>query len=456
VVTIAIDATDTPKVDPRKRYRLVTLPVEDRPDREFASLLRAAAETFSSAAVEAGSPLHGMLVGALDLTVVAVRPEETEPVVFPEGSYRLAPGDRLFVIGSAPELRYLDRAGEALDPSLVGPPPTTPAEGQPVEGIETDTVTPHDEDSPDQPARIGSETGIERDDAGASQQPRGDPEPSANSEPAQAADPEPASAADSDPAPTADAEADPIEGKADEATFEELKAEFDEQEGASGQPSAGEADWDEDEEEEEDPFDDVEIAFEDDASDETGEDEQDDGDDELVSLDEAEITFEDDAEDTEEESAASFEAEADPGESALGEPDIDEDLQGESEESLGGDLMDLDVAEEDDETDDLSDLEFEEDEDDGVFADESLEDDDVFGDDPDDDSAPGEEAKEDDDDENDEDDDEEGEAGDDDDDGGGGGGGKSFAELKEEFDSGDADWEEDVSDSPGGDMRLDE
>jgi len=39
---------------------------------------------------------------------------------------------------------------------------------------------------------------------------------------------------------------------------------------------------------------------------------------------------------------------------------------------------------------------------------------------------------------------------------GDGGGSKSFAQLKEEFESGDADWEDDVSDSPGGDMRLDE
>lgn len=39
---------------------------------------------------------------------------------------------------------------------------------------------------------------------------------------------------------------------------------------------------------------------------------------------------------------------------------------------------------------------------------------------------------------------------------GDGGGSKSFAQLKEEFESGDADWEDDVSDSPGGDMRPDE
>jgi hypothetical protein len=535
VVTVAIDATDTPKVDPRKRYRLVTLPVEDRPDREFASLLRAAAETFSSAAVEAGSPLHGMPVAALDLTVVAVRPEDTEPVVFPEGSYRLAPGDRLFVIGTAPRLRYLDRAGEPLDPSVVGPPPSTPVDGQPVEAIETETVTPHDEGTSDEPARIGSETGIERDDA--AEQAHADPEPTA----------------DAEPAPTADAEADSsgIEGKADETTFEEIKAEFDEQEGSADQVDAaageesetpaepagaepaadsvdastggedpveaaaadpdevtdvdpetasfddlreefesGEADWDEDEAEADDPFEDVEIAFEDDDDDEGAtsgdESDQDDGEDELVSLDEAEITFEDEAEDDAEdpfeddaeddeegvfeddaeddeegvfeddaeddeegvfeddESAASFETEADDGETALGEPEIDEGLQGESEESLGDDLVDLDVPDEGEETDDLSDLEIEEDEDDGLFADESLEDDDVFGEGPDDE-----------DDEDDEDDDE-GEASDDDDDDGGGGGGKSFAELKEEFDSGDADWEDDVSDSPGGDMRLDE
>ena len=32
----------------------------------------------------------------------------------------------------------------------------------------------------------------------------------------------------------------------------------------------------------------------------------------------------------------------------------------------------------------------------------------------------------------------------------------SFRDRKAEFESGDADWTDDVSDSPGGDMRLDE
>jgi hypothetical protein len=100
VVTIAIDGADTPKVDPTRRYRLVTLPVNDRPDREFASLLRAAEETFSTVTVEAGSPLHGLPVGALDLTLTAIRPDEGEPVPFPDREYRLTPGDLLFVIAT--------------------------------------------------------------------------------------------------------------------------------------------------------------------------------------------------------------------------------------------------------------------------------------------------------------------------------------------------------------------
>ncbi|PSP70077.1 hypothetical protein BRC79_02950 [Halobacteriales archaeon QH_8_67_27] len=41
MVTPAVDVADTRKLDAETRYKLVTLPVETRPDREFASVLRA-------------------------------------------------------------------------------------------------------------------------------------------------------------------------------------------------------------------------------------------------------------------------------------------------------------------------------------------------------------------------------------------------------------------------------
>ena len=474
VVTVAIDATDTPKVDPTKRYRLVTLPVDDRPDREFASLLRAADETFSSATVEAGSPLHGMPVGALDLTVVAVRPEDDDPAVFPEGSYRLRPGDRLFVTGTAPRLRRLDHAGEPLDPSVVGPPTEVP-DDRPAESIETADPSPTDPgDQPSEPARIDSETGIERgEDAGASE----------SAAPEQTAEQPTAADAGASDAPEAEADDDSISAKADEATFEEIKAEFEEDEEDDEDPDAepveaaaadtseptdidpetasfdqlrdefesGEAGWDEDEDE--DPFEEVEIAFEDDdASERADASVDDDDDDDLVSLEEADISFEDDEDD----GPDPYERREE-GESALGGPEIDEDLQGDDEESLSGDLSDLDVEGDDSGgTDDLSDLSFEDDGEDSIFDEgDSLEDDEVFGDDDaiegEDDSLADDVVFGDDALDEDDEDDEEGASSD-----GGGGGGKSFAELKDEFESGDADWEDDVSDSPGGDMRLDE
>lgn len=132
VVTVAIDASDTPKLDPRRQYRLVTLPVEDRPEREFASLLRAADETFSTATVEAGSPLHGMPVGALDLAVVAVRPdgEGAAPVALPGDDEILSPGDTVFAIARPEAFRRLETAAEPIDPALIGVADRRPTTGE--------------------------------------------------------------------------------------------------------------------------------------------------------------------------------------------------------------------------------------------------------------------------------------------------------------------------------------
>jgi len=112
VVTLAVDAADTPKLDPERTYRLVTLPVEDRPDREFVSLLRAARETFGSVTVAADSPLAGLPVGALSPVVVAVESPECGTVTLPERDRTLAAGDTLFAIASPEALRRLERAAD--------------------------------------------------------------------------------------------------------------------------------------------------------------------------------------------------------------------------------------------------------------------------------------------------------------------------------------------------------
>ncbi|MFB6307719.1 MAG: TrkA C-terminal domain-containing protein, partial [Haloarculaceae archaeon] len=120
VVTVAIDAADTPKIDPTQRYRLVTLPVEDRPEREFASLLRAADETMATITVEAGSSLDGVPVGALDLTVVAVTHENDRPDPLPSRDRLLAAGDVIYAIAAPDALRKAEaaaRAPEGVEPA---------------------------------------------------------------------------------------------------------------------------------------------------------------------------------------------------------------------------------------------------------------------------------------------------------------------------------------------------
>ena len=401
VVTVAVDAADTPKVDPTQQYRLVTLPVEDRPDREFASLLRAAEETFSSVTVEAGSPLHGLPVGALDLTITAIRPEDGDPVPFPPGSYRLAPGDLLFVIALPAGLRRLEAAASPLDPSIASS--SQPADDtEPTEGIRTTAQATAD-------SFEEIKSGIEQD--------------ADTAESAEAADDsvEPAAAA---------------ANGSQEPSFDDLKAEFD----------SGEAEWSDDEpaeatadraddsghesdspepsaepggdepdtaDESADDESDIEIAFADDSSTDATDDQPTAGEDDTPAVTEQ---------------ADSSTAGEDDGLVSLEEADItfDDEREDESDDADGGYR-----------SGDLGDLEFD-DEQSGAFE---FDDDDPFESDGESDGT---------------DDDEDEAASDDDDDDDSGGGGSSFADLKAEFESGEADWEDEISDSPGGDMRLDE
>nr|WP_267902773.1 TrkA C-terminal domain-containing protein [Halovenus carboxidivorans] len=456
VVTIAIDAADTPRVDPTRRYRLVTLPVNDRPDREFASLLRAAEETFSTVTVEAGSPLHGMAVGAIALTITAIRPDDGDPVPFPGDEYRLAPGDLLFVIATPGELRRLEAGATALDPSIASSEALDSDQAPPEEGIQTGepTATAREEPTgadglPASDEQAPGETS-EREPT-ASDPDESSEEPIAGKAGSDSFKEIKANFEETDPGDTTEATAETAEGSTSESadgdstSFDELKSEFE----------SGEADWEDDAQkqqpqtdatDEEDDLpdsDDIEIAFAEDGDDKTGDEQTDD---ELVGLDEAEISFEDDDSESDEreddggdgelvgldEAEISFED--DDSESGLGGVDIDDDLQGEDGDSISDDIGDLEFEEESGE--DVSELDLSEEE--GLFSDVEEESDS----DADDGGKDEEESA----------DDEEG----DDDDEDSSGGGTSFAQLKEEFESGEADWEDDVSDSPGGDMRLDE
>lgn len=444
VVTVAISASDTPKIDPTRQYRLVTLPVDDRPEREFASLLRAADETFTSVSVEAGSPLHGMPVGALDLTVLTVKPESGDPIPLPERTYVLEPGELIFVIALPEALRHLETAGKALDPSVVSESsvPTDTETGDTLDEsgpiIDTgetdpasDTSTPADGETPppetaDEPTdRSPAQSG-----SPATADVRADIEMDFDedeSEDGAFEQPEQATATD-------DTEDIAVETKADESTFDELKSEFE---------SGGLDD-------EEDSTDDDTIeSLADDGSPSADETESSGG---TTSFDDLKSEYESgDAEwDDENESvdeAATFD-ETDDGESNPSHDDSPDDL-------VSLEDADISLDESDDESDaddDLSALSLEDDDDGTLFDDEVLDEDDGLFDeeDPFDEDGFDDESERADEDESDEEESEDDE--DDEDDGGG----TSFAQLKEEFEDGDADWADDISDSPGGDMRLDE
>ena len=124
VVTVAIDAADTPKLDPTAEYKLVTLPVQDRPDREFASLLRAADETLATITVGPGSRADGLAVGELGVTVAAITREDEPATPLPDRDRTLRGGDVLYAIATPDALRKLEAAAEAADGAVVTDEPT--------------------------------------------------------------------------------------------------------------------------------------------------------------------------------------------------------------------------------------------------------------------------------------------------------------------------------------------
>jgi hypothetical protein len=116
-VTLAVDAADTPKLDAETEYRLITLPVESRTDREFASLLRAAEETMSVVEVETGSPLAGQPIGSLDVAVIAIRPADGGIEALPNRNHVLAVEDAVYAVAKPERLRKLEAAAKGADPA---------------------------------------------------------------------------------------------------------------------------------------------------------------------------------------------------------------------------------------------------------------------------------------------------------------------------------------------------
>lgn len=130
VVTLALDEIDANALDDGVRYRLVTLPAEARPEREFAALLRDADETMAVVEIQAGSPLDGTPIGALDLTTIAVRAADGSVSAIPSRSRVLGAGDTLYAMARPETLRRLEAARTAATAGD-GPGPGEATEAQP-------------------------------------------------------------------------------------------------------------------------------------------------------------------------------------------------------------------------------------------------------------------------------------------------------------------------------------
>jgi hypothetical protein len=134
IVTVAIDAGDTPKLDPATEYKLVTLPVQDRPDREFASLLRAAEETMGTVTVPENSELVGTQIGTLGVTVAAITREGSAPEPIPARERALAAGDVIYAIGKPDALRQVETAANRQRAPEVTSEPADEGTGEPSAG----------------------------------------------------------------------------------------------------------------------------------------------------------------------------------------------------------------------------------------------------------------------------------------------------------------------------------
>lgn len=121
VVTLAVDAAEADTLESETRYRLVTMPVEPRADREFASLLRSAEETMGVVTVAGGSPLVDVPIGALDVPVIAVRPPGAPVEAIPSRDRRLAAGETVFAVAAPGLLRRLEEAASGGTEPLATP-----------------------------------------------------------------------------------------------------------------------------------------------------------------------------------------------------------------------------------------------------------------------------------------------------------------------------------------------
>lgn len=115
VATLAMDEADARQLDTGTRYRLATLPVEARVDREFAAQLRAAEETMGAVSIAEGSSLARETVGSIDAAVIAVRTLTGELEAIPSRNRPLVAGETVYVIARPDRIRRLESDAAAPD-----------------------------------------------------------------------------------------------------------------------------------------------------------------------------------------------------------------------------------------------------------------------------------------------------------------------------------------------------
>ncbi|MFT4947768.1 MAG: hypothetical protein ACI8TL_002017 [Natronomonas sp.] len=114
--TVSARQATVDSLDPETQYRLMTLPVGERVDRLFASMLRQADETMSSFTVAEGATLDGESVGAIGLAVIAVEQPDGRTETIPQRDRNIEAGERLYVIGHPRQLRRAEAAATGTDP----------------------------------------------------------------------------------------------------------------------------------------------------------------------------------------------------------------------------------------------------------------------------------------------------------------------------------------------------
>ena len=237
VVTVAIDAADASKIDTEERYKLVTLPVEERADRELTELLRAADETLGVVEVREGSFLAGTPIGALDVTVVAVHAGGPEDRIeaLPARDRVLAAGDSLYVITRPETIRRIESAADATHGVGDRASSTIPPEAEQAGHDPSATAPDQDSHGETPPSdRSGDETTSVTDDGTSEETSAADPE--RTDEPVHEDDPERTDESTSEEDGSGEVDGEPSEDS-QARTGEEQSGDFEEND--AGQKTTG-------------------------------------------------------------------------------------------------------------------------------------------------------------------------------------------------------------------------